>query len=161
MLRVGRLGVGGGRAGRGDDLGRDDGGDQVRAGIGSHVEDGVDAVGEHGEGVLRHEQPDKCHCYFYPSQLRGGQEMESRRGKPTEILDVLIGEVTQSTAGLLCTRLLASAPCLVDHDAVCYRSSDEGDAVRELSNATVIVHTKPRERVAERRQDEGQMSAGG
>ncbi len=47
--------------GRGDRLGREDSGDEVRSGVGGDVEDGVDAVGEHGERVLRREEPDQSH----------------------------------------------------------------------------------------------------
>lgn len=52
-----------------------------------------------------------------------------RRGRLTEVLDVLVSEITESTAGLLCAGLLASAPCLVNHDAVCDSGSDEGNSV--------------------------------
>lgn len=48
-------------AGARDSLGRDDGGDQVRASVGCNVEDGVDAVGQHSKRVLGHEEPDKGH----------------------------------------------------------------------------------------------------
>lgn len=52
--------------GRGTGWGRDgdggvDGGDEVCARVGRDVEDGVDAEGEHGEGVLRGEEPDERH----------------------------------------------------------------------------------------------------
>lgn len=42
---------------RGGDNGRDDGG----AGVGRKVEDGVDTVGEHGNGVLGRKEPDEGH----------------------------------------------------------------------------------------------------
>lgn len=51
-LALGRGAVGGGR-------GRVDGGDQVGARVRGDVEDGVDAVGEEGEGVLGGEEPDQ------------------------------------------------------------------------------------------------------
>jgi len=38
-----------------------DGGNEVCAGVGRDVEDGVDAEGEHGEGVLGSEKPDEGH----------------------------------------------------------------------------------------------------
>lgn len=46
--------IGGGLRGR-------EGWDDVGAGIGCDVEDGVDAVGKQSEGVLRREEPDKGH----------------------------------------------------------------------------------------------------
>lgn len=39
-----------------------DGGNEVCAGVGSDVEDGVDTEWEHGERVLRGEKPDEGHC---------------------------------------------------------------------------------------------------
>jgi len=38
-----------------------DGWNEVCAGVGCDVEDGVDTEGEHGEGVLRSEEPDEGH----------------------------------------------------------------------------------------------------
>lgn len=55
------------RARGGDDLGRDDGGDQVGAGVGRNVEDRVDAVGQHSERILGHEEPDQSHDCFLVS----------------------------------------------------------------------------------------------
>lgn len=55
----------GGAGGGGDLLRWLQGWDQVCAGVGCDVEDRVDAEGEHCEGVLRGEEPDKGHgCQF-------------------------------------------------------------------------------------------------
>jgi hypothetical protein len=52
-------------------------GDEVCAGVGSDMEDGVDAEGQHCKGVLGGEEPDECHSYGIVSistcyVLRGG-----------------------------------------------------------------------------------------
>ncbi len=62
---VGILGLSGGRsAGSGSNLRRrDESGNQVRPCVGSNVEDRVDAIREHGEGILRHEEPDNGHHF--------------------------------------------------------------------------------------------------
>ncbi len=82
-----------------------------------------------------------------------GQELEG----PTEILNVLIGEIADNTARLLCARLLASPPCLVHHDAVGSSSRDEGKAIAEPSHAPVIVEAYPRKSVAEDAGEENGM----
>ena len=62
--RVGGLGGPGsglGTIGLEGGLGGQQGGDQVGSGVGSNVEDGVDGVGQQGQGVLRSEQPNEGH----------------------------------------------------------------------------------------------------
>lgn len=69
-LGRGTVGFGRSSARRGND------GNQVGAGVGRNVEDGVDRVGEEGEGVLRGEEPDKGHdCRGYKVS-RAAQEKE-------------------------------------------------------------------------------------
>lgn len=58
VLVGGLAGWGRGRSGL---LRRLERGDQVRARVGCDVEDGVNAEGEHGEGVLGKEEPDESH----------------------------------------------------------------------------------------------------
>lgn len=60
----------------------------------------------------------------------------------TEVLDVLIGEIPDR-AGLLSTRLLAGAPCLVHHDAICPGRRQKCEAIAELGHAAVVVHGHP------------------
>lgn len=79
------------------------------------------------------------------------------KSKHTEVLDVLVGEVADS-AGRLSTGLLASAPCLVNHDAVCESGGEEGGAVAELGHLAIVVHAKPREDVAGDAKEKGGMS---
>ena len=55
--------LGTGRATRRGWLSRLDSRDQVRSGIGCHVEDRVDTVGEQGEGELGSEKPNKRHGF--------------------------------------------------------------------------------------------------
>lgn len=38
------------------------GGDDVGAGVGCDVENGIDHEGEQGKGDLAGEEPDECHC---------------------------------------------------------------------------------------------------
>ena len=49
---------------------------QVCASVGCDVEDRVDAEGEHCKGVLRGEEPDKCHSYYFVSAVSNCEEME-------------------------------------------------------------------------------------
>jgi hypothetical protein len=129
------------RAGGGDDLGGDDGGDQVGASVGRDVEDRVDAVGQQSERVLGHEEPDQSHdCFCLVSDIRHA----SAPGRlHTQILNVLVGEVANGASGLLSASLLASPPCLVDHDTVRQGSRDKCQPVRDLSHAGVVVHADP------------------
>ena len=63
VLGVLHLGAGRGTGRRRELLRRHDRRDQVCAGVGSDVKHGVDAVGEHREGVLRHHEPhNRHHC---------------------------------------------------------------------------------------------------
>lgn len=78
---------------------------------------------------------------------------------PTEILDVLIGEIAEEAAGLLCARLLTRAPRLVDHDAIRSGSRDEGKAIAELGPAAVVVHAQPRKGVPKDAAEEERMPA--
>lgn len=64
----GGLGGGGCSCGGGDTLRWLESGDQVCASVSCDVEDGVDAEGEHGEGVLRGEEPDESHSYIRKSE---------------------------------------------------------------------------------------------
>lgn len=100
----GGLGLGRSRGGLSSGLGSNENGNEVGASVGSDVEDGVDSVGEESKRVLRGEEPDK------------GQ---------AEILDVLIGQKTDITAGSLGSSLRTSALGLVDNDTVGQGSSDK------------------------------------
>ena len=123
---AGRLG-----AGRSTSRGLDglNGRDDVLAEVGRDVENRVDSVREHGEGVLGAEQPDQGH---------------------EQVLNVLIREQTDGTAsGVLGANLLASAPGLVDYNAVGYRRGHKGGAVGELGHAAIVVHSDVRQRVSE------------
>lgn len=71
------------------------------------------------------------------------QRKEGEDEGPTQILDVLVRQISQRTAGLLCARLLASPPRLVDHDAVRDSGGDEGEAVRKPGHSRVVVHAEP------------------
>ena len=58
------LGLGIWRGGRrGNLLGREDGWDQIGTRVGGDVEHRVDSIGQHGERVLGHEQPDQSEDY--------------------------------------------------------------------------------------------------
>lgn len=57
--REGRLRARG--CGRGKNLGRNDRGDHVGASVGRDVENRVDGVGEHGQRILGHEEPNEGH----------------------------------------------------------------------------------------------------
>lgn len=72
VARIPRLAVRGSLGG-GDDLRGYDGGDDVGTGICGDVEDGIDAVGKHGEGVLRHEEPDNGHGWEVKTRLANCQ----------------------------------------------------------------------------------------
>lgn len=130
-------------------------GDQVGAGVCRDVEDGVDAVREQSERVLRREEPDKGHdCVGW---LVSNDAFAaafafcrscSRDWALTEILDVLIGEKANGTTRHLIASLRTSPLGFVDDNAVRNGSRKERGAVGELGHAAVVVHTQPRESIS-------------
>jgi len=59
-------------------LGGLDSGDDVGAGVGCHVEDGVDHEGKEGKGNLAGEEPDECHCcHQHLSASHPGQSFQA------------------------------------------------------------------------------------
>lgn len=117
-----RLGLGRGPRSFGDRLGSHNDGDQVGTGVGSDVEDGVDAIREESERILGREEPDKGH---------------------REILNVLIREDANVAAGRSGAGLGASALGLVDDNAVRQGSGNERKTVGELGDAAIVVHSQP------------------
>ena len=120
------------------------------------MEDGVDAVGEHGERILGGEEPDKGHdCSEVSKASRDRGQYSSEH---TQVLDILVKDQGRSTGLQLGTGLGTGAQGLVDDDAICDGSGDEGQAVGELGGAGVVIHSDPREGVADNRQDKRQVS---
>lgn len=154
---AGRLGAGR-RAVGGTGRRRADGGQQVGAGVRGDVEDGVDAVREEGERVLGGKEPDQGHHY-------NGLALDEASGiagnaRRTEVLDILIREETNGTAGHLGASLCAGLLRLEDDNAVGQSGGDERGAVRENGHAAVVVHAQPGEAISDRGQDEGQVPVG-
>ena len=61
----------------------------------------------------------------------------------TEILNVLIGKITERATGLLLARLLASAPRLVNHYAVGAGGREECEAIAEHGHLAIVVKSDP------------------
>lgn len=147
-LRAGRgTGRGRGLGGRNDS--RDDGG----ARVGCKVEDGVDAVGQQGNWVLRGQEPHErqdcdgekklARCPNKGENIALLHRIKSWR-KPTEILDVLVSDQRDSDLRRkLHAGLGASAKGLVDDNAIGEHSGDKGEAVGELGHSGVVVHSDP------------------
>lgn len=129
---------GGGTVGLGGRLGSHDCRNQVGAGVGSDVKDGVDRVRQESERILRRKEPDQGHG---------------------EILNILISEKAKITTGGTDVCLCASALGLVNNDAIGESGGKERNSVAELSHASVVVHSQPREAVPESREDERQVAS--
>ena len=84
--------------------------------------------------------------------------LEARQ--PTQILDILIGDVAEGAARLPCAGTLAGAPCLVDHDAISQGSGQEIEAIAKSGGSGVVVHGNPRKGVSRESDKQCQVSMG-
>lgn len=108
-------------------------GEDVGAGVGRDVEDGIDHEWEEGEGDLAGEKPEECH---------------------SEILNIFISSQRQRSTLLATSTPLASTECFVDDNAVGSCCGHEGGAIREAGPARVEVEGDVGEAVAERAEEE-------
>ena len=123
------------------------------------MEDGVDHEGEEGERDLAGEEPDECHSYikkplvllYCCCRLASGAIL-------TEILNIFIPSQSQRSTLLATCTPLASAECFVDYYTVGSCCCHEGCAIREAGPARVEVESDVGEAVAERAEEEHDVS---
>lgn len=76
----------------------------------------------------------------------------------TEVLNVLISEKTNVAAWSLSPGLGTGALSLVDNDAVCQGSGEKRGSVGELSHASIVVESNPRQAISDCGEDQGHVS---
>lgn len=137
----------------------------VGAGVGCDVENGVDHKGEEGEGDLAGEEPDECHSYSKRKKSLINAlfflvfwGLASSGAIRTEILNILISSQSQGTTLLATCTALASAESFVDDNAVGCSCCHEGCAIREAGPARVEVESDVGEAIAEGAEEERDVS---
>ena len=138
-----------------------EGWENIGAGVGRNVENGIDHEREKGEGDLAGEEPEERHSYsknhlsMHCCCWRLGLANGAIR---TEILNIFISSQSQRSTLLATCTPLASAECFVDDNTVGCCCCHEGGAIRETGPARVEVESDVGEAIAERAEEERDVS---